>query len=136
MYLARSTDSGRSFTTTKVFDAPLGNPDKGLNKGPTVAVDRNDSDRVYVGWRQGVFRQATEKLKTNIAASSDGGRTFSPPSDISDDRGGDYPWMAVDGEGEVHAVYWARTGFPPVPMDQPNPVRPIRYAASSDHGAT
>ena len=136
LYLARSTDSGRTFDTTMVFEAPEGAPDKGLNKGPTLAVDPNDSDHVYVGWRQGVFRNATEKLKTNIAASTDGGKTFAAPVDVSDDRGGDYPWIAVDGSGDVHAVYWTRTGFPPIDMDEPAPVRPIRYVTSSDDGAT
>lgn len=133
--LARSTDGGRTFTTTVVFRAPDGNRDRGLNKGPMLAVDPSDPKRVYVGWRQGVFREATEKLKSNVAASGDGGRTFSPPVDVTDERGGDYPAMAVDGEGVVHAVYWTRT-FPPIPFDEPNPVRPIQYVRSTDHGRT
>lgn len=137
LYLARSTDSGRSFTTTMVFDAPDNDPDRGLNKGPTLAVDPSDSDRVYVGWRQGVFRNAKEKLKSNVAATSDGGRTFRPPVDLTDDRGGDYPVLTVDGDGVVHAVYWTRE-FPPGenPNGQDGPVRPIRYARSTDGGKT
>src|SRR5262249_18530500 len=111
VFLARSTDSGRSFSTVKVFDAPDGNQDRGLNKGPLLAVDPVNPQRVYVGWRQGVFStDATEKLKTNVAASADGGRSFGPPVDISDDRGGDFPALAVDKAGTVHAVYWVRTG--------------------------
>jgi hypothetical protein len=137
LYLARSTDSGRTFATAPVFDAPEGNPDRGLNKGITVAVDPNDSDKVYVGWRQGVFRNAKEKLKSVVAATSDGGRSFGAPVDLTDDRGGDYPVVTVDGEGAVHAVYWTRE-FPP--GDNPNgdegPVRPIRYARSTDGGNT
>ncbi len=137
LFLARSTDSGRTFATATVFDAPEGNPDRGLNKGPTVAVDPSDSDRVYVGWRQGVFRNAKEKLKSNIAASSDGGRTFGAPVDITDDRGGDYPVITVDGDGVVHAAYWTRQ-FPPGdnPNGQDGPVRPIQYARSTDQGKT
>ncbi|MDP1804331.1 MAG: sialidase family protein, partial [Acidimicrobiales bacterium] len=50
LFLARSADSGRSFTTTKVFDAPDGNQDRGLNKGALVAVDPTNPQRVYVGW--------------------------------------------------------------------------------------
>ncbi len=137
LYLARSSDGGRTFTTAKVFDAPEGEPDRGLNKGPTVAVDPKDSDRVYVGWRQGVFRNAKEKLKSNIAASGDGGRTFGPPVDLTDERGGDYPVITVDGEGVVHAAYWTRQ-YPPGdnPNGQDGPVRPIRYARSTDQGKT
>jgi len=135
LYLARSTDSGRTFTKTLVFDAPEGNKDRGLNKGPTLAVDPTDSDRVYVGWRQGVFRGAKEKLKSNIAASADAGKSFGAPVDLTDERGGDYPVVTVDGQGVVHAVYWTRQ-FPP--GDNPNgtdgPVRPIRYTRSTDKG--
>lgn len=133
VFLARSTDGGRTFVTTRVFEAPDGNPDRGLNKGPMLAVDPKDAKRVYVGWRQGVFRDAEEKLKSNIATSSDGGRTFGPPVDLTDERGGDYPAIAVDGNGTVHAVYWTRV-FPPVSADEPSPVRPIMYVRSTDGG--
>lgn len=137
LYLARSTDSGRTFTKAVVFDAPEGNKDKGLNKGATLAVDPTDSDRVYVGWRQGVFRGAKEKLKSNVAATTDGGKTFGAPVDLTDDRGGDYPVISVDGDGVVHAAYWARE-YPPGdnPNGQDGPVRPIRYAQSKDQGKT
>lgn len=136
VFLARSTDGGRSFETTRVFDAPDGKPDRGLNKGPMVAVDPNSPERVYVGWRQGIFAaNATEKLKTNVAASADGGRTFGPPVDLTDERGGDYPGLAVDGDGTVHAVYWTRA-FPPAASNTPGPPRPIQYVRSSDRGRT
>ena len=137
VFLARSTDSGRTFETTTVFKAPDGNQDRGLDKGPMVAVDPKEPQRVYVGWRQGIFASnATEKLKSNIAASSDGGRTFGPPVDITDERGGDYPGIAVDGEGVVHAVYWTRTGVASAPAPPTPPIRPLRYARSTDHGKT
>lgn len=137
VYLARSTNSGRTFTNTRVFEAPQGNPDRGLNKGPTLAVDPDNSDRVYVGWRQGVFRNAKEKLKSVVAASADGGTTFGPPVDLTDERGGDYPLLAVGAEGVVHAVYWTRQ-FPPGnnPNGNAGPVRPVRYSRSTDNGTT
>jgi hypothetical protein len=133
VFLARSTDSGRSFATTKVFDAPDGNQDRGLNKGALVAVDPNNPQRVYVGWRQGVFaNDAKEKLKSVVATSGDGGRTFTAPFDLTDDRGADFPALAVDKTGGVHAVYWVRTGLPPNPV----PPRPILYRRSVDQGRT
>lgn len=135
VFLARSADSGRTFETTMVFEAPEGNPDRGLNKGPMLAVHPDDPQAVYVGWRQGVFRNAEEKLKSNIAASSDGGRTFGEPVDITDERGGDYPQIAVDSRGTVHAVYWTRV-WPPAAGGQQAPVRPIMYTRSTDAGAT
>ena len=137
-FLARSSDSGRTFTTAKAFDAPDGNPDIGLNKGPTLAVDPNNPQKVYIGWRQGIRgASAKENLKTNVAASVDGGRTFAAPVNIADERGGDYPWMAVGADGTVHAVYWTRTGtFPLLPAGQANPPRPIIYVRSTDGGKT
>ena len=137
-FVARSTDDGRTFVTTRAYEAPDGNRDLGLNKGPMLAVDPTDSNKVYVGWRQGVRgAQAKENLKTAVAASSDGGRTFAPPVNIADERGGDYPGLAVDGDGTVHAVVWTRTGtFPLLPADAPVPVKQIIYVRSTDSGRT
>lgn len=133
LFLARSSDGGRSFTTTMAFEAPDGNKDIGFNKGPVLAVDPTDSARVYLGWRQGVFRGGREKLKSVVITSGDGARTFSRPVDLTDERGGDYPGLTVDSGGTVHAVYWTRT-FPPVPFGDPNaPVSPIYYLRSTDH---
>ncbi len=137
LYLARSTDGGRNFAKTVVYDAPDGNKDLALNKGVTLAVDPSDSANVYVGWRQGVFRDAKEKLKSNVAASTDAGKTFGAPVDLTDDRGGDYAVVTVDGDGVVHAIYNARE-YPPGdnPNGQDGPVRPIRYSRSTDNGKT
>jgi len=135
VFLARSTDSGRTFTTTRVYEAPDGNPDKGLNKGPMLAIDPTNPQRIYVGWRQGVnAADAKEKLKSNVAASADGGKTFGPPVDLTDARGADFPALAVDKAGTVHAVYWVRTV--PGPAATPAPVRPIVYRQSTDQGKT
>ena len=137
VFLARSTDSGRTFDTVTVFKAPDGNQDRGLNKGPMVGVDPKEPSRVYVGWRQGIFaNNAVEKLKSNIAASVDGGRTFGEPVDLTDERGGDYPAIAVDGAGTVHAVYWTRTGVASAPAPPTPPVRPLQYVRSTDRGRT
>ncbi len=135
VFLGRSSDGGRTFRTATVFQAPDGNPDVGLNKGPVLAVDPKDPQRVYVGWRQGVFANSKMKLRSNVATSTDGGRTFGPPFDLTSDRGGDYPGLAVDGEGALHAVFWARN-YPPVPFNEPQPVQPIYYRRSTDGGKT
>ena len=136
LFLARSSDGGRSFTTATVFRAPSDDVDRGLNKGPTLAVQPNDPSRVYVGWRQGSFSSEQEKLKSVVAASSDGGKTFRAPVDLSGDQGGDYPGLAVDSDGTLHAVYWSRS-FPSLPFGDPKtPLRPIYYRASTDGGKT
>ena len=131
VYMARSTDSGRTFTTATVLRVKEGAPDN-YNKGVVGAVDPRNPSYVYVGWRQGAFSSKTQKLETPIAASSDGGRTFAAPVDISGPLGADHPWLAVDGQGTVHAVSWGRT----YNLPDPAPLRPITHFGSTDHGKT
>ena len=131
VFLARSTDGGRSFTTANVYRVEEGAPDL-YNKGVVGAVDPTNPNNVYVGWRQGAFSSETSKLKNPIAASTDGGRTFGEPVDITDELGADHPWLAVDGEGTVHAVTWGRS----FGLEEPLPLRPINHYSSTDGGAT
>ena len=126
-FLVRSSDGGRSFATAKAFDAPDGNPDIGLNKGPTLTVDPNDPKKVYIGWRQGIRGAAAkENLKTNVAASADGGRTFGPPVNIADDRGGDYRGWPSD--PTASCMRW--TGPVPAPSRCCPPARPTPHDRS------
>ena len=144
VFLARSSDGGRSFDTSPVFigaeepaQAPAKLPPEGENKGPMLAVDPDDPSQVHVGWRQGDLTDNSRKLRTVIATSTDGGRSFGEPIDVSDERGGDYPALAVGSSGTVHAVYWARDFSPtPLPDDAPAPVAPIQYVRSTDRGET
>lgn len=131
IYLARSTDSGRSFVTATAFKVPEGKPDA-YNKGVVGALDPKNPANVYVGWRQGAFSSKTQKLENSIIASSDGGRTFGPPVDITGPLGADHPSLTVDGNGTVHAVTWTRTFMLP----DPTPPRPIMHYSSTDHGKT
>lgn len=144
VFLARSADGGRSFETTTVFigqqkpsPAPAKLSPDGENKGPMLALDASDPSMVYVGWRQGDLTDGDRKLETVIAASSDGGGTFSEPVDVSDERGGDFPALAVTPDGTAHAVFWTRDFSPtPLPDDAPPPVAPIQYVRSTDGGQT
>jgi hypothetical protein len=137
IFLARSEDSGRTWDTTLAYKAQEGDPDKGINKGATVAVDPKHPRYVYLGWRQGSFGAPTtkEKLKTEVAASSDGGRTWSDPAEVTDSRGGDFPWLTVTPDGVLHVVTWTRV-WPVPPAGQPNPVRELFHVSSADHGRT
>ncbi|MGI8984813.1 MAG: sialidase family protein [Acidimicrobiales bacterium] len=121
VFLARSSDSGRTWETTSVFRGTDSNPD---NRRPTIAVDPHDSRYVYVGWMQ--------PTGGRIAASNDGGNTFGEPTPMrTDDRRHYQPRLAVDGKGVVHAV------FPSGEFNPTNPiVRPVWYRQSTDHGRT
>lgn len=131
VFLARSTDGGRSFTTAEVYRTEQGSPDS-YNKGVVGAVDPTNPNYVYVGWRQGAFSSKTSKLKNPIATSGNGGRTFGDPVDVTDGLGADHPWLAVDGLGTLHVVNWGRT----YNLPDPTPERPINHYGSTDHGKT
>ena len=131
VFLARSTDGGKTFRTSMVYRTVEGKPDN-YSKGVVGAVDPKDPKYIYVGWRQGAFSSEKQKLLNHVAVSRDGGKTFSPPVDISPPGGADHPALAVDRHGVVHAATWARSFGQP----EPAPPRPILHIASRDHGKT
>lgn len=142
VHLARSTDGGRSFDIRRVYEGPRENPHLGYNYAPVGAVDPEDPRYVYVGWAQGEWQSPKEPVKAVVATSSDGGRSFGPPFDISQKKGSEHPWLSVGREGAVHAVYWSKGfGKPlanpnlPIPIARQDPV-PIYYVSSRDHGRT
>lgn len=139
-YLARSEDGGRTFSTHLVAAGQEGRI--GGLYAPVGAVDTSNPQHVYVGWGEGDWTNPQDPVKAMVAASSDGGRTWGIPIDVSDRAGSDHPWLAVDRSGTVHAVYWSR-GFG-TPLAEPNLARPsarqnptpIFHATSTDHGKT
>ncbi|MDQ4089812.1 MAG: glycoside hydrolase [Actinomycetota bacterium] len=131
VFLARSGDGGRTFETSMVYRTAEGKPEN-YSKGVVGAVDPNDPDNVYVGWRQGAYSGTSQKLLNPVAVSRDGGRTFAPPVDISPPGGADHPSLAVDRDGVVHAATWSRSFGQPEPV----PPRPILHMSSRDHGKT
>jgi hypothetical protein len=157
--LARSRDSGRSFETTMVYEAPQGaTPADGrlANRRPFVAVDPNEPARVYLAWMQAGGTGRPDRAM--MASSTNGGRTFGQPVEVGDERGAYQSRPAVDGDGVVHVVTPTR-GFtppttaapPPAPSDPATPsppttspattttlapIRPTNYRSSSDQGKT
>lgn len=97
---------------------------------------------IYVGWAQGEWRSPKEPVKAVVASSSDGGKTFGKPFDISVLQGSEHPWITVGKDGTVHATYWSK-GFGkelanptlPIPIARKEPV-PIYYVHSTDRGKT
>lgn len=139
VFLARSDDGGRTFETTMVYEGPneaaeaTGDlPQEGQNDRPMVAVDPTDPSHVYVSWYQPGWGGV--KPLSMVAVSDDGGRTFSEPTDISDDRGGTQPRLAVGHDGVLHAVYGASTfDLPEVGEEDPPHPRPLVYRRSTDN---
>lgn len=142
VYLSRSTDGGRTFDVRLAYQGPRENPHLGYNYAPVGAVDPENPRNVYIGWTQGEWQSPKEPSKAVVSASSDGGRTFAPPHDISQLTGSEHPWISVGRGGIVHAAHWSKGfGKPlaaptlPVPTARQDPV-PIYYVSSRDKGKT
>lgn len=95
IYFARSTDGGRSFLPEVRID-----DDPGMAKHhPTVAA--GPGGRVYVVWQDdradGATRGSGEDFDVFLAASADGGATFSAPVRVNDNTAGHqtFPSVAV-----------------------------------------
>ncbi len=138
IFLARSTNSGRSFTTGFVYRPEEGNAKTVNNRRPMIALDPDNASNVYVSWMQ---TSTGEKARSMIAASSDGGRTFATPVDLAEPiaQGGYQPRPAVGPDGVVHAIFPGGGFRPQAPPGQPAPeslVRPVFYRRSADKGRT
>lgn len=136
IFVARSDDGGRSFSTSMAFEAPDGNRDIGFNKGPVVAVHPTDNSEVTsAGARASSATPRRSRRATSPHPATGDGclprRWTSLTNGVVTTRG-----LAVDGDGEVHAVDWSRV-FPPLPFGDPeSPVSPIYYRRSTDGGAS
>lgn len=113
--LARSSDSGQSWQTTTVAEAPVpAGPDEAIaNFVPDVFVDPfgGAPRRVWVSWRRS-FSEASERTTEGWAAlSDDGGQSFAPEvRGIEANPGFDAPRVVMDDEG---AAYWFQRERPP-----------------------
>ena len=90
---------------------------------PRVAISPEDSDRIYLLWQEIVFSGGTHGGEAFFARSTDGGRTFGEPRNLSDTRAGvgkgrtgPRRWhngsldLAVGPEGRVYAAWTAYEG--------------------------
>ncbi|MEX2291862.1 MAG: sialidase family protein [Mycobacteriales bacterium] len=138
IFLARSTDGGRTFETNFVYRAPepvVENEGLHNNDRPMVAVDQQDSENVYVSW-MGRGAKGQKGTKALVAASSDGGRTFQEPVDVTDERGGYQARPAVTPDGTLHVIYPIGLDARPEGVEAMEVVRTVYHRASKDNGAT
>ncbi len=138
IFLARSTDGGRTFETNFVWRSPEPvQENRGLhnNDRPMVAVDQEDPSNVYVAW-MGRGAEGQKTTKSLIAASTDGGRTFGDPVDVSDERGGYQPRPAVTPDGTLHVIYPIGLDARPEGVEPFDVVRTLYHRSSTDGGQT
>ncbi len=157
--VARSTDLGDSWETTVVRDARglKGNDQEGNRPVSSIAVDTTSSDEdvVYLGWKA-TYRDGSQLPLA--AVSTDAGRTFSEPLDLTagyfedeanrarlaesadlDEEGVPaadevlyyWPDLTVDDAGTVYAVWNARFGGGPQMDDTA-----VFLSTSTDGGQT
>ena len=94
-----------------------------------TAIATGGGGEIYLAWRH-VYPGNVRDMA--FTASRDGGRSFSPPFRISEDRWAvegcpeDGPSLAVDAQKRVHAV-WST-----VVMEGSQPVKALFHAASAD----
>lgn len=154
--VSRSADLGESWDTTVVRDARGLRGDEQENNRPvsTIAVDTvsGSEDVVYVAWKV-TYR---DRQSLRLAVSTDGGRSFAEPVDLTAgyfDDGGNrrrlaegaeqdgvpgsdevlyyWPDLTVDADGTVYAVWNARFG-PGPQMDDTG----VFLSTSTDQGQT
>jgi hypothetical protein len=136
LFVARSEDGGRSFSTNIAYRVNESDPKTINNRRGRVTLDPTNPQNVYVAWIQSSMG---EKARSMFAASTDGGRTFGPAVDLAEaePQGGYEPRPAVTPDGVVHAVYPGGGFAPQAPPGAPAPealVRPIFYRQSTDKG--
>jgi hypothetical protein len=132
IYLARSSDLGLTWDLTAL--PRIGpNPERrefGADAMPSIVVDRDDPERVYVAWWSGngtwnlpesisgatssVWCRLTDNwipARPWVAVSTDGGRTFGDPVDMAPgiDRCTTEPYLAQAADGSLIAVFGQST---------------------------
>jgi hypothetical protein len=132
IYLARSTDLGLSWDTVglpRIGPNPT-TREMGADSMPSIVIDRDDPQNVYVSWWSGnatwnmpesITGSATSvwcRLVDNrvlarpwLAASTDGGRTFGNPVDMAPGVGHctTEPYLAQAEDGAIFAVFGEAT---------------------------
>ena len=153
IYVARSTDLGRSFQTTAIpgLDPPYPDDSFGTPALPTIKVDPSNPKRVYVAYQgnYGLFSLAgsvfppgkfssSYPLRAYVSRSDDGGATFGQPVAVSNDPKdhASRAYLAVDKGGTIYV--FAGEVNTPVPFGSTNPPAATRifFSTSTDGGKT
>lgn len=145
MYIQKSTDGGNTWSKQVVVDTPtlapapcgafygcLPNTSERVSNVPSVGIDNSGGTRngqLYVV----DYTWTGSYMKVQVTSSTDGGSTWSAPVPVapkSDTHDQFFPWLNVDGKGNV-GVTW---------LDRRNDANNINYEAfatwSSDGGSS
>lgn len=138
LYVARSTDDGRSFSDPELvlryvpMPARLETNEFRTGTFFALAYDVSSSERagrLYAAWAD----YASGNADILIASSDDDGASWSAPVRVNDDATPNdqfHPALAVDGEGSVHLAFFDRR------HDPQNRLMDVTHAVSRDGGMT
>lgn len=136
LLVSHSTDGGGSFSPpVEVTPQPEAVMADAENR-PKIAVGADGS--VHVSWTQSLEKPMSAHIR--YARSTDGGKTFSPPAILNDDRqviSHRFDSLAIDGRGRV-AVVWldARSRTAKTANKSPQTDVGVYAAVSGDGGAS
>lgn len=151
IYVARSTDLGRTFTSTAVpgLDPPYPADSLGSPALPTIGLDPKNPARVYVAFQAnyGLFSlpdsafppgkfSSSYPLRAYVARSDDGATTFGQPVAVSNDAKdhASRAYLAIGNDGAVYV--FAGEVNTPVPFGSTNPPAADRiFLSTSTDGA-
>lgn len=136
LVVTRSTDGGRNFAATVAVTPTAEAVTADAENRPKIAVGADGA--VHVTWTQGLGAKMTGHIR--YARSTDGGRSFSAPVILNDDRqiiSHRFDALAADGRGGV-AVVWldARSRDGKAAKGSPETQVGIYAAVSADGGAS
>lgn len=104
VWLSRSDDRGRSFGVPVPVNAEAEHIAADGENRPKIIV--TDNDRVYLSWVRSLEQAFSGDVR--FAASRDGGRTFSAPITVNDNRdviSHRFETLGVDARGRIHLVW-------------------------------
>ncbi|MDQ3640126.1 MAG: exo-alpha-sialidase [Actinomycetota bacterium] len=158
MLVARSDDLGETYEVVTVLESERitvdpaefggeGEPEEAntWNKSPSLVVDPNDPDRLFLGWRWSAWGTDLQGLSGDVptrpyvAVSEDGGQTWSEPTDLvvsggDEVYGSSSPMLVIAPDGTLYAFSKESLGpLPALPEGEspPNP-RMLMYKSTDD----
>jgi hypothetical protein len=134
VWVAHSTDVGRSFSQPVSISADTRNLDWGPDARPKIAVDRDG--RVFVAFA--VFKDQAFNGQVFYTRSVDGGHTFAKPVAITaDPESQRFEAIALDADGSLFAAWLdKRNRIPAKARNEEYAGAALAFTWSNNHGAT
>jgi hypothetical protein len=134
VWVAHSSDVGRSFSQPVSISAETRNLDWGPDARPKIAVDRDG--RVFVAFA--VFKDQAFNGQVFYTRSVDGGHTFAKPVAITaDPESQRFEAIALDADGSLFAAWLdKRNRIPAKARNEEYAGAALAFTWSNNHGAT